>query len=97
MTERLLDKTGDRQDDYLHIHGSKVIVLSVRPVYPFMVRFRISSFDKPQLVSPIEAMSVARWRRTTLGWESLTCMNHTNEMIGEGSVRLWHLVLRHVT
>jgi hypothetical protein len=22
-------KTGDRQDDYLHIHGSKVIVLSV--------------------------------------------------------------------
>jgi hypothetical protein len=27
-TEKQVTKTGDRQDDYLHIHGSKVIVLS---------------------------------------------------------------------
>jgi hypothetical protein len=29
LYDACLVKTGDRQDDYLHIHGSKVIVLSV--------------------------------------------------------------------
>jgi len=54
VTDRTITrKTGDRQDDYLLIHGSKVIVLSVTRFFVFLatLKMRLPRGKKKKMIT----------------------------------------------
>jgi hypothetical protein len=76
VTTKFQAKRGNRQDDYLHTHGSQVIVLSVTSFLAYgvlatYVTRHAMAVDGPlherYLVGPHDTSDTSAWR-TEIGW-----------------------------